>query len=137
MSRPPVRVGVNLLWLVPGVVGGSEEYTVRLLRGIARSAPADLHLTLFVLDGFAAAHPDLVAALASAEVHLLLRGRDREDRSADRHAGLARVTGELEEAKPQDWHFEVLAEREQQILSGEMKLIPLEQFARELEAEFP
>jgi hypothetical protein len=44
---------------------------------------------------------------------------------------------ELEEAKPQDWHFEVLAEREQQILSGEMKLIPLEQFAREMEAEFP
>ncbi len=25
----PQRVGVNLLWLVPGVVGGSEEYTVR------------------------------------------------------------------------------------------------------------
>ena len=38
----PVRVGVNLLWLVPGVVGGSEEYTTRLLRGLAQSAPADL-----------------------------------------------------------------------------------------------
>ncbi len=25
-------VGVNLLWLAPGVVGGSEEYTIRLLR---------------------------------------------------------------------------------------------------------
>jgi len=26
-----VRVGANLLWLVPGVVGGSEEYSVRAL----------------------------------------------------------------------------------------------------------
>ncbi len=32
----PVRVGANLLWLVPGVVGGSEEYTVRLLESFAR-----------------------------------------------------------------------------------------------------
>lgn len=44
---------------------------------------------------------------------------------------------ELVEVSPQDWHFEVLAEREKQISSGEMKLIPLEQFARELEAELP
>lgn len=44
---------------------------------------------------------------------------------------------ELEEYFPQDWHFDVLAERERQISAGEMKLIPLEQFARELEAEFP
>jgi len=44
---------------------------------------------------------------------------------------------ELADCAPQDWHFDVLAEREKQIASGEMKLIPLEQFARELEAEFP
>ena len=58
----PLRVGVNLLWLVPGVVGGSEEYTTRLLRGLAQDLPPDLHLTLFVLSSFADAHPDLVAA---------------------------------------------------------------------------
>ena len=33
------RVGVNLLWLVPGVVGGSEEYTIRALLGLAEQAP--------------------------------------------------------------------------------------------------
>ena len=56
-----LRVGVNLLWLVPGVVGGSEEYTTRLLRGLAEDQPDDLHLTLFALAPFAEAHPDLVA----------------------------------------------------------------------------
>ena len=29
-----LRVGVNLLWLVPGEVGGSEEYICRLLEGV-------------------------------------------------------------------------------------------------------
>ena len=58
----PLRVGLNRLWLVPGVVGGSEEYTTRLLRGLAANLPADLHLTLFALRSFAEAHPDLVAA---------------------------------------------------------------------------
>ena len=35
----PVRVGLNLLWLVPGEVGGSEEYTVRLLGRAGRPRP--------------------------------------------------------------------------------------------------
>lgn len=54
------RVGVNLLWLVPGVVGGSEEYLTRLLGGLAEQPVDDLDLTLFVLRPFAAAHPHLV-----------------------------------------------------------------------------
>jgi alpha-1,3-rhamnosyl/mannosyltransferase len=55
------RVGVNLLWMVPGVVGGSEDATIRLLCGIAESGPAaaDVELVLFVLPSFATAHPDL------------------------------------------------------------------------------
>jgi alpha-1,3-rhamnosyl/mannosyltransferase len=64
------RVGVNLLWLVPGVVGGSEEYTTRLLRGLAEDAPADLHLTLFALSSFAEAHPDLVATYPTVTTRL-------------------------------------------------------------------
>ncbi len=32
-----LRVGSNLLWLVPGVVGGSEEYTVRVLESILQN----------------------------------------------------------------------------------------------------
>ena len=46
------RIGINLLWLVPGVVGGSEEYTTRLLSAIADDAPDDLDLTLFVNSSF-------------------------------------------------------------------------------------
>ena len=57
-----LRVGVNLLWLVPGVVGGSEEYTVRLLAGVAEAAPPDIELVLFTLRQFGEVYPDLVDA---------------------------------------------------------------------------
>ena len=40
-------VGVNLTWLVPGIVGGSEEYSVRLLDGIAEQGCSDLRLRLY------------------------------------------------------------------------------------------
>lgn len=55
-----VRVGVNLLWCLPGGVGGSEEYLVRQLHGLHEVAP-DVDATLFVVPGFAAAHPDVAA----------------------------------------------------------------------------
>jgi alpha-1,3-rhamnosyl/mannosyltransferase len=53
-------VGLNLLWLVPGVVGGSEEYTTRLLAAIACEDVADLDLVLFVNASFPAVYPDLI-----------------------------------------------------------------------------
>ena len=56
----PVRVGLNLLWLVPGEVGGSEEYTVRLLAALADLDPDDLDVTLYVNGRFSDAHQDLV-----------------------------------------------------------------------------
>jgi alpha-1,3-rhamnosyl/mannosyltransferase len=59
------RIGVNLLWLVPGVVGGSEEYTTRLLAGIAEEAPDDLEIVLFTNKAFAATYPELVDAFAT------------------------------------------------------------------------
>lgn len=71
MSR--TRVGVNLLWLVPGVVGGSEEYVTRLLRGLADLDPPDLDVRLYGLDELAVAHPDLVARFPLRT--LALRGR--------------------------------------------------------------
>ena len=55
-----INVGVNLLWMVPGVVGGSETYTTRLLHGLSER-PSDIHYTLFALPQFASAHPDLVS----------------------------------------------------------------------------
>ena len=50
------RVGVNLLWCVPGEVGGSEEYLARQLTGLD---DADIELTLFTVRGYAEAHPEL------------------------------------------------------------------------------
>lgn len=68
-----LRVGVNLLWLVPGVVGGSEEYTVRALHGLADLAPPDVEVELFALDDLRRAHPDLVARFPTHTIGL--RGR--------------------------------------------------------------
>ncbi len=59
------RIGVNLLWLVPGVVGGSEEATTTLLRAIRALDPPDLDMELFVLAPFARAHPDVTGGLAT------------------------------------------------------------------------
>lgn len=60
------KIGVNLLWMVPDVVGGSETYTTRLLKGIAEQPASDLHYTLFVLPQFSSAHPELAAAFEVA-----------------------------------------------------------------------
>lgn len=52
------RVAINLMWMVPGVVGGSETYTIRLLHGLAERS-SELDYTLFALPQFASAHPEL------------------------------------------------------------------------------
>lgn len=39
--------------------------------------------------------------------------------------------------EPQDRHFDVIAEREQMLASGETKVISLDQFAKELREELP
>jgi len=57
-----VRVGANLLWLVPGVVGGSEEYSVRALESLARLPQSRVAVTLFVNRELQRAHPDLLAS---------------------------------------------------------------------------
>ena len=58
-------VGINLLWMVPGVVGGSETYTTRLLHGIIERE-SGLRYILFALPQFSNAHPELAS---SFEVH--------------------------------------------------------------------
>ena len=73
-------VALNLLWLVPDDVGGSEESTLTTVRGLIELAPSDLDLRLLVLEPFRAAHPDVVAALPT-EV-LALHGRSRAARVA-------------------------------------------------------
>jgi len=61
------RVLINLTWLVPGVVGGSEESTTDALRAVAESMhvgpyAGDVELRLAVLAPLLDAHPDLADA---------------------------------------------------------------------------
>jgi alpha-1,3-rhamnosyl/mannosyltransferase len=63
-------LGVNLLYLVPGVVGGTEEYAVRMLQAVAANPDDDLELVLFARDSFAAAYPAVVSAFETKTVAL-------------------------------------------------------------------
>lgn len=52
-----MKVAVNLTWLTPGRVGGSEEYLTRQLLGVDASA---FEVDLYAERSFGPAHPDLV-----------------------------------------------------------------------------
>jgi glycosyltransferase involved in cell wall biosynthesis len=71
-----LKVGVNLLWCLPGGVGGSEEYLVRQLTGLRGAAP-DVRARLVVLPEFAAAHPQLAAEHELVVAPLDARRRSR------------------------------------------------------------
>lgn len=87
------RVLVNLTWLVPGVVGGSEEATTDALRAVREVGSDDLEVHLAVLEPFLTAHPDLVDAF---EVHVLdLRGGSRAARVLAEQTWLASRTRRL------------------------------------------
>ena len=71
------RVGINLLWLVPGVVGGSETYTIRLLNGLAERY-SELEYTIFAVPEFEAAYPDLARTFTT--VYAPVSGRRKPAR---------------------------------------------------------
>jgi len=56
-----LRVGLNLLFLKPAKVGGTEEYVGRIIRSLETEAVDDVELTLFVNRRFRIAHPALAA----------------------------------------------------------------------------
>jgi glycosyltransferase involved in cell wall biosynthesis len=58
----PASVLVNMLWCVPGRVGGSEEYLVRQLLGLAEQPEPQWRPVVAVAKGLTAAHPELAAA---------------------------------------------------------------------------
>ncbi len=60
---------VNLLWCVPGRVGGSEEYLVRQLLGLAEQPAPRWQPTVVVARGLAEAHPELLAVAEVVEPH--------------------------------------------------------------------
>ena len=64
MSR--IRVGMNLLWLLPGVAGGAERYAIRLLRALADEARDDVDVTILCNRRFPAAHGELTARYSTA-----------------------------------------------------------------------
>lgn len=55
------NVLVNMLWCVPGKVGGSEEYLVRQLLGLAELPEPRWRPTVAAARGLGAAHPELCA----------------------------------------------------------------------------
>ena len=83
----PVAVAVNLLFCVPGQVGGSEDYLVRQMLGLAelaaasssadRGASLDVVPTVYAPQGFAAAHPDLAEVVHVVEAPIDGRSRPK------------------------------------------------------------
>jgi glycosyltransferase involved in cell wall biosynthesis len=71
-----MHVGVNLLWLVPGNVGGSEEYLTRQLQALHDSRP-DIDLTLFVVQGFRERYSSLANSVRTIEAPIDGRSRPR------------------------------------------------------------
>ena len=86
-----LRVGVNLLWLVPGVVGGSERYAVNLLSKLVERD--DIEVSAFALPSFASTYPELAAA-AHSVIAPLPGGRHVVRRVVVENAWLPRQFGE-------------------------------------------
>jgi alpha-1,3-rhamnosyl/mannosyltransferase len=82
-------VAVNLLWCVPDDVGGSEQYLVRQLLGLA-SQPAPFVPTLYCLPSFVDAHPDLAPLYPM--VAAAISGTSRPRRVLAEHTWLRRRT---------------------------------------------
>lgn len=72
-------VGVNLLWLRPGQVGGSEESTLASLRALAARSDLGFELRLYVTEALIRAHPDLPEIY---RCHVLPRSRANLGRPA-------------------------------------------------------
>ncbi|MDQ3752689.1 MAG: glycosyltransferase family 4 protein [Actinomycetota bacterium] len=80
------RVGLNLVWMVPGTVGGSESYLTRLLSGLAEGS-SELDFTVFALPSFAGAHPEL--ARTFEVIYAPVSGRRKALRVAGENSWLA------------------------------------------------
>ncbi len=83
------RVLLNLLWLAPEVVGGSEEATVALVRALAGQrpgSPGGVVLGLAARPAVIQAHPDLAEL---AEAHIVGLPGGRPGRIAAEHTWLA------------------------------------------------
>lgn len=92
-AAPTIDVAVNLLWCLPGEVGGSEQYLVRQLIGLS-AATQRFVPTLFCLASFAEAHPELSAMwpMVAADIS----GSRRPRRIMAEHTWLRRRTADFD-----------------------------------------
>lgn len=88
--RSPIDVAVNLLWCIPGDVGGSEQYLVRQLVGLGLQR-SEFAPTLYCLPAFVEAHPELgeLYPMVAAGIS----GEQRPRRILAEHTWLRRRTG--------------------------------------------
>ena len=89
IDQPTVDVAVNLMWCVPGQVGGSEQYLVRQLLGLAEQS-SEFRPTLYCLASFGEVHPELAARFPI--VPAPISGTDRPRRIIAEHTWLRRRT---------------------------------------------
>ncbi|MFM8816229.1 MAG: glycosyltransferase family 4 protein [Actinomycetes bacterium] len=59
-------IAVNMLWCVPGAVGGSEEYFIRQMRGLVE-IDAPFNITVYAPKGFSRAHSELASMINVVE----------------------------------------------------------------------
>lgn len=90
-DRPSVLV--NMLWCVPGGVGGSEEYLVRQLLGLAEQPALAWRPTVAAARGLLAAHPELAGVADVVEPEFESHGRLR--RIVGEATWLRRHTGDV------------------------------------------
>ena len=62
MSMTHHNIAVNMLWCVPGAVGGSEEYFNRQLRGLVE-IDAPFNVTVYAPKGFSRSHSELASMM--------------------------------------------------------------------------
>jgi alpha-1,3-rhamnosyl/mannosyltransferase len=86
---PTIEVAVNLMWCVPGQVGGSEQYLVRQLLGLAEQS-SEFRPTLYCPASFADVHPELAALYPM--VPAPVAGTDRPRRIIAEHTWLRHRT---------------------------------------------
>jgi glycosyltransferase involved in cell wall biosynthesis len=61
-----LRVGINLLWLLPGEGAGAEVYAMRVIRALLMEPASEIDLTIFANRRLAKALPDQIAAAPAA-----------------------------------------------------------------------
>jgi glycosyltransferase involved in cell wall biosynthesis len=88
-----LRVGVNLLWLLPGAAAGAEQYAARVLRALQEEADASIEIVLLCNRRFPRAHPELARAFET--VVAPIDGRSRALRIAAESTWLKSKAGGL------------------------------------------